>query len=121
MIWYRSLYWRIAVGFVACLALLLVVQGILFVWMMTSAGSAVPNQPPERLAQSVAQDVAQALDRDPALDVAQYLHREYARDSQPFFVLLVDGRSVEIGARFPDALKNEARSQIGRASCRERV
>jgi len=48
--WYRSLYWRIAVAFISCLALLLMVQGILFVWMMTRAGSTVPNQPPERFA-----------------------------------------------------------------------
>jgi signal transduction histidine kinase len=112
VIWYRSLYWRIALGFIACLALLLVVQGVLFVWMMQKAGSTVPNQPPDRLAQSVASDVAQALDRDSGLDVPQYLRREYGRDSQPFFVLLTDGRSVEIGARFPDALKDEARARL---------
>ena len=63
--WYRSLYWRIAVGFIACLALLLVVQGILFVWMMGRAGSAIHVQPPERFAQTVAVDLSQALARDP--------------------------------------------------------
>ena len=67
MTWYRSLYWRIAVAFIACLALLLMVQGFLFVWMMTRAGSTVPNQPPERFAQTIAIDVSQALERDPAL------------------------------------------------------
>jgi two-component system sensor histidine kinase BaeS len=110
--WYRSLYWRIALGFIACLALLLAVQGVLFVWMMQAAGSAVPSQSPERLAQAVAVDVGQALDRDPALDVPQYLHGEYGRDTQPFFVLLADGRAVEVGARFPDILKDEARARL---------
>ncbi|MEQ1911269.1 MAG: hypothetical protein ABMA15_20790, partial [Vicinamibacterales bacterium] len=60
MTWYRSLYWRIAAGFIACLAVLLIVQGMLFVWMMAKAGSTVPNQPPERFAQTVALDIGQA-------------------------------------------------------------
>ena len=42
MTWYRSLYWRIAVGFIPCLALLLTVQGMLFVWMMTRGAASVP-------------------------------------------------------------------------------
>jgi len=32
-IWFRSLYWRIALGFVAMLAALLFVQGMLFLWL----------------------------------------------------------------------------------------
>jgi signal transduction histidine kinase len=110
--WYRSLYWRIAVGFIACVAILLIVQGFLFVWMMARAGSTVPNQPPDRLAQTIAVDVAQALERDAALDVERYVRQEYAADSQPFVVLLADGRVLEIGARFPEALKSEARERL---------
>ena len=112
MTWYRSLYWRIAVAFISCLALLLMVQGILFVWMMTRAGSTVPNQPPERFAQTIAIDVSQALERDPALDIERYVRQEYATDSQPFVVVLADGRVLEIGARFPDSLKTEARARL---------
>ena len=112
MTWYRSLYWRIALGFIGCLALLLVVQGMLFVWMMSQAGAAVPNQPPDRLAQTIANDVSQALERDPTLDIAQYVRDEFARDAQPFLVLLSSGTIIEIGARFPEALKVEARARL---------
>lgn len=112
MLWHRSLYWRIAAGFVACLALLLVVQGILFVWMMAQAGSSVPNQPPDRFAQTVAVDVAQAFERNPSLDLEQYLRQEYAEDAQPFLVALADGRVLEIGARFGEPLKTEARTRL---------
>ncbi len=112
MTWYRSLYWRIALGFIGCLALLLVVQGMLFVWMMSQAGSAVPNQPPERLAQTVASDVSQALERDPTLNVEQYVRDEFARDAQPFMVLLSSGATLEIGARFPESMKSEARARL---------
>ncbi|MGE3955752.1 MAG: sensor histidine kinase [Vicinamibacterales bacterium] len=110
--WYRSLYWRIALGFIACLALLLVVQAVLFVWMMSQAGSAVPNQSPDRLAQAVAADVGQALDVDAALDLDRFLRQEYAGDTQPFFVVMTDGRVLEIGAHFPDTLKAEARTRL---------
>lgn len=112
MTWYRSLYWRIALGFIGCLALLLVVQGMLFVWMMSQAGSAVPNQPPDRLGQTIAGDVSQALERDPSLDIERYIRDEFARDAQPFLVLLSSGATLEIGARFPDAMKTEARARL---------
>ena len=32
-VWYRSLYWRIALGFIAMLAILLLAQGLLFLWL----------------------------------------------------------------------------------------
>lgn len=112
MTWYRSLYWRIAVGFIACLALLLVVQGMLFVWMMTRGTAAVPNQPPDRLAQTIASDVADALTRDATLDIDRYVRDTFASDAQPFLVLLADGHVLEVGARFPDGLKSEARERV---------
>ncbi len=88
MKWHHSLYWRIAVGFVSCLALLLLVQAMLFVWVVSRSAQTIPNQPPDRFAQTVALDASQALERDSTLDLAQYLRQEYARDAQPFFVLL---------------------------------
>ncbi|MFN7915028.1 MAG: HAMP domain-containing sensor histidine kinase [Vicinamibacterales bacterium] len=110
--WFRSLYWRIALGFIACLALLLVVQGGLFLWMMSQAGSAVPNQPPDRLAQSIASEVAQELERTPTLDIEPFVRQQYASDTQPFLIALTDGRLLEIGARFPEALKTEAQERL---------
>lgn len=112
MTWYRSLYWRIAVGFIGCLAVLLLVQGVLFVWVMSAAGSTVPNQPPERLAQVVALDIATALERDPSLDIEQYVRQEYAKDTQPFMVLLVGGRVIEVGGRFPEAMRVDGRTRL---------
>src|SRR5258707_8594669 len=97
MKWHHSLYWRIAVGFVACLALLLLVQAMLFVWVVSRSARTVPNQPPDRFAQTVALDVTQAIERDPTLDIAQYVRQEFAQDAQPFFVLLRDGRAVQVG------------------------
>ena len=84
---------------------------MLFVWMMAKAGSTVPNQPPERFAQTVALDIGQALDRAP-MDVEQYVRQEYAVDSQPFLVMLTDGRSLEMGASFPESMKADGRARL---------
>lgn len=110
--WFRSLYWRIALGFIACLALLLVVQGALFLWILSRTGSAVPNQPPDRLAQTIAQEVAQELERDSTIDIERFVTQQYSTDTQPFLVALTDGRLFEVGARFPDAMKTEAQSRL---------
>jgi signal transduction histidine kinase len=112
MKWHNSLYWRIAVGFVACLALLLLVQAMLFVWVVSRSAQTIPNQPPDRFAQTVALDATQALERDPSIDLAQYLRQEYARDAQPFFVLLRDGRAVDINGSFPEAIVRESRQRF---------
>ena len=71
--WYRSLYWRIAIGFVLCLAAMLVVQAVLFVWVVEQEGPTLPGQPPDRFAQTLALDLAQAISRDPSFDVARYV------------------------------------------------
>src|SRR5262245_29488885 len=106
MKWHDSLYWRIAVGFVACLALLLLVQAMLFVWVV-SRSAQISNQPPERFAQTVALDATEALERDPTLDLTQYMRQEYGRDAQPFFVLLRDGRTIEVNRAFPESVVRE--------------
>ena len=35
VVWYRSFYWRIAIGFVATVAVVLVIQAVLFLWLAT--------------------------------------------------------------------------------------
>src|SRR6185503_6573147 len=86
-VWYRSLYWRIAMGYVALLAVLLVVQISLFVgltnWMFGRA-----TRTPAQLAEIVAQDLSVQLTESPQLDVENYLHSRYALGFQPFAVVL---------------------------------
>ena len=78
--WYRSLYWRIAIGFILTLAAVLVVQATLFVWVLSRGGPTLPGQP-ERFAQTVAVDVGEALRSDPSTDLAAYIDDQYARDA----------------------------------------
>ena len=62
--WYRSLYWRIALGLFAFLALMLAAQSALFVWMVDQTAGSIPARTPRRLAVIVASDVAAALDAE---------------------------------------------------------
>ena len=66
-VWYRSLYWRIAFGFVALLASLLVIQAGVYVWLTVVVGRSWLG--PAQLAQEVSMDIGTALSARPDLDV----------------------------------------------------
>ena len=86
--WFRSLYWRIALGYVATLALLLLLQTSLAVWM-TGRVWGRASRTPAQLADLVAQDLEKQLPRDgSAFDLNDYLGRKYGRGYQPFVVVL---------------------------------
>jgi signal transduction histidine kinase len=115
MRWYRSLYWRIALGVVAFLAAMLVVQAMLFVWVVSQSGRSLPGQSPVRLARTVALDLANLLERDPQADLDQYVRDQYAQYEHPFFVMMTDGRVITSGSRsFPEPLLRMARARLER-------
>jgi signal transduction histidine kinase len=112
--WYRSLYWRIAIGFMLSLAAMLVVQAMLFVWVLSRSGPTLPGEP-ARFAQTVAVAVSEALESDAQLDVALFIRNQYKRDALPFFVLLKDGRIFSNStAPIPDPLMELARARLQR-------
>lgn len=113
--WYRSLYWRIAIGVIAFLAAMLVVQAMLFVWAVSQTGRTLPGQSPARFGMTIALDLANALDRDPQTDVARYVREQYAQYTHPFFVMMADGRLITSGsATFPEPLLEMARARLAR-------
>jgi len=114
-VWYSSLYWRIGVGFVALLAVLLLAQGTLFLWLTNGIwGSAYRT--PSQLAGAAAQDVQAALTRTPNLSLDDYLTARYRRPVQPFAIVLQDGRvGTNRGAHLlPPGLIEEARRRLSR-------
>jgi signal transduction histidine kinase len=112
--WYRSLYWRIALGFVLTLAAMLVVQAMLFVWVLSRSGPTLPGQP-QRFAQTVAVQLGEALRADPSIDLADYIDDEYARDAHPFFVVLADGRVFgNFRPPYPEPMLRAARARLQR-------
>jgi len=110
--WYRSLYWRIGLGLLAFLALMLVAQGALFLWTTERIAGSMPAASPQRLADLVASDIGAALDDNPGLDLEQYVREHYGNVFQAFVVLMRDGRTVsnheEVAQRVRDELRLEA-------------
>ena len=60
-IWFRSLYWRIAIGFVAMLATILVLQAALFLWLTGRFADSLSSRTPQQLADQVGRDLSEAL------------------------------------------------------------
>jgi len=116
MQWHRSFYWRIALGAVAFLGAMLVVQAMLFVWVVSQSGRNLPGQSPARLGMTVALDLANLLERDPQADLAPYVKDQYAQYAHPFFVMMADGRLITSGSQFfPEPLLAMARARLQRA------
>ncbi len=92
-VWYKSLYWRIAFGFVAMLGALLVAQVLVFVWL-TDRVVGWAAQSPEELVSSVASDLSTALTRNPGLPLETYVRDEFSHIYRPFVVVMVDGRAA---------------------------
>src|SRR5580765_2792895 len=115
MKWYRSLYWRIAVGIVAFLAAMLVVQAMLFVWAVSRSGRTLPGQMPGRLGETVAADLSGLLEREPQTDLSKYIKEEYAEDAHPFFVVMSDSRVFTNSSEvIPEPLFNMTRVWLER-------
>jgi signal transduction histidine kinase len=87
--WYRSLYWRIALGYVGLLTVVLVLQTGLAVWL-TNRMWGRASRTPAQLAELVAQDLSTQLSQDPAFDVANHLRQRYSVGYQPFAVVFVE-------------------------------
>ena len=98
-VWYRSLYWRIAFGFVAMLAVLLLVQGLVFLWL-TDQFFGAPRSPTQ-LAAQIGEDLSAELQQHPDVDLEKFVPRHFSRIYQPFLVVMQDGRHA---SNRPDAL-----------------
>lgn len=108
---------------IAFLAAMLVVQAVLFVWVVSQSGRPASGQSPGRLAMTIALDLTTVLERDPAADLDAYIREQYAQYEHPFFVMLADGRVITSGSRFvPEPLLRMARARIeGREPPRPRA
>jgi signal transduction histidine kinase len=114
--WYKSLYWRIALGLFAFLALMLAAQGALFLWMTDRIAGSMPARDPRRLAFLVASDVGAALTADPDLDLAEYIRDQYGNVFQTFVVAMHDGRIASNDEDMPDDL---LKAMVAEASRRD--
>jgi signal transduction histidine kinase len=110
--WYRSLYWRIALGLVAFLALMLAAEAGLFLWLTDTIAGSFPARSPRRLAVLVASDVGAALAANRNLDLEPYLHEQYGEVLQTFVIIMDDGRTLSNHDDVPPALVEAVREEI---------
>lgn len=110
--WYRSIYWRVALGLIGLVALLLVAEGALFLWTTDRIAGSMPARSPRRLAVLVASDVSAALTADPSLDLQQYVRDQFGRVLQTFLVIMSDGRVVANHDDVPAELVDEVRTEV---------
>lgn len=115
--WYRSLYWRIALGFVALLAAVLAAQALVFVWLTGRIDQSPAGRTPQHLADYVARQLSAALSDDPSLDLQRYVGEQFDNISRPFAVVMLDGRRV---SNRPDALPDGFPGPMPRFGGRER-
>src|SRR6186713_2078518 len=94
IVWYRSLYWRIALGFVALLAILLSVQGLMFLWLTGQGTEFLPGRSPGEYAQTIAADLATNLAEHADLDIEAHLNDRYTSAYRAFVVVTRDGRTA---------------------------
>ncbi len=99
--WFRSLYVRIAIGFVALLAALLLAQAVLFLWLSGRLDELPQGRTPQQLADFVARELSDALTQRPNLDLDLHVKTAFAEIKRPFSVMMHDGRRA---TNRPDAL-----------------
>src|SRR3954463_10261782 len=109
--WYRSLYWRIAFGLIAFLALMLTAEAALFLWTTDRIAGSMPARSPRRLAVLVASDVGTALAANPSLDLEKYVSEQYGHIFQTFLVIMRDGRVASNHDDVDDDVMEEARAE----------
>jgi signal transduction histidine kinase len=89
-----SLYWRIGLGFIFFLALTLVLQVGLFIWVAGETEGGMPERMGRDFAELVASEFEAALARDPALDVRAYAQARVNQLHRPAVILFADGSAV---------------------------
>src|SRR3954471_5848501 len=109
--WYRSLYWRIAFGLIAFLALMLTAEAALFLWTSERIAGSMPARSPRRLAVLVASDVGTAIAANPSLDLEKYVSEQYGHIFQTFLVIMRDGRVASNHEDVDDDVMEEARAE----------
>src|ERR1700687_1355715 len=106
--WYRSFYWRIGLGFILFLALVVAVQAGALVWLTSRVQYGPPSPSVTRV---IADELSAALATNPKLDIAQLFRQQDER--VPMVAVMRDGRVISSnGAAPPDDVLAEAKARL---------
>jgi hypothetical protein len=70
--WWNTLYWRIGLGFVACVVVLLLVQSAIFIYWVDRPGEGNPRHTQLRRVLTVAAGLGDAFERGGPVNVAAF-------------------------------------------------
>lgn len=93
-VWYRTLYWRVALGTLGLIVVLLAAQAALVLWVVGQADRSVLARPPLGLARLIASDLGAALEGEPAADAERLLRESFGRVPQNVFIVFTDGKVI---------------------------
>ena len=113
--WYRSFYWRVALGLFAFLALTLVAEAAIFFWMSDRISGSLPARQPVRAARIIAADLAAALEANPQLDVQAHIDEQYSNVLQTFVIVMRDGQTIangEVPEPMIEGLRDDVRAGL---------
>ena len=110
--WYRSLYWRIALGLIAFLALMLAAEGSIVLWMTDRIAGSMPARSPRRFAALVASDLGTALTANRQLDIENYIQEQFGHTLQTFVVIMRDGQILANHDDVPPQLLDAVRAEL---------
>ena len=90
----RSLYWRIGLGFILFLAITLVLQVGLFIWVAGETEGGMPERMGRDFAELVAAEFESELARDPQMNLRAYAQRRVNELHRPAAIVFPDGSAV---------------------------
>jgi len=93
---YRSLYWRIGLGFILCTAGVLALQAVI-VFALLNRTEAVG----ESLTQAASSALGQAIATDPQCDLQQLIRQRYPSPPRSMYAVLATGQVLTVGAKLP--------------------
>jgi two-component system OmpR family sensor kinase len=112
-VWYRSLYWRVAIGTLALILVLLAIQAGVVIWVIGQSDRAMLTRSPVGLARLVAADLSASLEVDPSGDPETLLRDAFGRAPQNIAVLMRDGAVItNRGFALPPPLALAARRAL---------
>lgn len=109
--WYRSLYWRIGLGFVLFLAGVLTAQAFAMMWLISRMEMS-PGSPPPVVTRLVAGELSALLEANPQFDIEEYFRNEY-REQPRLVAVVADGRVISSdGTTPPEDFVAAARARL---------
>ncbi|MFN7981917.1 MAG: HAMP domain-containing sensor histidine kinase [Vicinamibacterales bacterium] len=94
---YRSLYWRIGIGFVLCVAALLTVQGLVLLWLVNQEEADARTT----FTLPLATTLGEALSAQPTLDIRTFVKERATDAPRSFYVVMQTGDDYLFGPQQP--------------------